>query len=129
MNRYLLDTSVIIDCLRGKKPATKLVSGLEGERASSLICLAELYEGVNQAQSKNQAEREVLDFFQALNKVYGLNENIAKTFGKIRAELKSEGKIIQDLDILIAATCIVHHLTLVTSNTKHFRRVKDLEIL
>ena len=49
--------------------------------------------------------------------------------GKKTAFLKKRGEIIEDMDIMIAATCISNNLILITSNKKHFQRVKGLEVL
>lgn len=129
MKRFLIETSVIIDYLRGKKEAVKLINGLEGELTSSFICLAELYEGVYRLKKYKKAEVGVLHFFRGLSEIYGLDKEIAKSFGRIRYELKKKGKRIEDLDILIAATCFAHNLILVTKNTRHFSRVEGLKIL
>lgn len=129
MKRYFIETSVIIDYLRGVKGAVKALEGLEGELASSFICLSELYEGIYRVRNKSNTEKGVLDFFNGLSKVYGLDRYIAESFGQIRMELKRQGKVIEDLDILLAATCIANNLILVTYNAKHFARVEGLQIL
>jgi len=49
-------------------------------------------------------------------------------YAKIKARLKSEGKILDDFDVLIAATAIVNNCMLVTNNTKHFKRINGLTI-
>ena len=129
MKKYFIETSAVIDYLRGKSETIKLINELGGELTSSYICLAELYEGIARTNKKEKAEKGVLDFFSGLSEVYGLDEEIAKTFGRIRADLKKEGKVIEDLDIIIASTCLVYDLVLVTYNPKHFRRIKNLKIL
>jgi len=128
MKKYFIETSVIISFLRGKKKAIELLEGIEGELSSSYICLAELYEGVSRVKEKAKAEKGVLEFFSGLNEVYGLDKEIAKNFGQIRAEFKQKGRVIEDLDIFLAATCLAYNLVLVTYNFKHFARVKNLEI-
>jgi tRNA(fMet)-specific endonuclease VapC len=50
------------------------------------------------------------------------------SFGKIKADLEREGKLIDDFDIAIAAIAISHKGGVVTSNLEHFKRIKDLEI-
>jgi len=54
-----------------------------------------------------------------------------KTFGKA-AELWSKarqtGKPHSDADILIAATALVHNLTLATGNTKHYDWIESLKL-
>ncbi len=129
MKRYFLETSVIVSFLRNKGNAIEVVENLKGELTSSFICLAELYEGIYRVKDRVRAEKAVLNFFTGLSEVYGLDREVAENFGRIRAELKRGGKIIEDLDILLAATCLTHNLTLVTYNAKHFKRVKDLKVL
>jgi len=36
--------------------------------------------------------------------------------------------MVQDPDLLIAATALTHGLTLVTRNVRHFQRVPDLDL-
>lgn len=129
MKRFLIETSVIVDYLRGKKEMVELVNNLEGELTSSFVCLAELYEGVCRLKKNKKAEAGVLNLFKGLNEVHGLDKEIAKNFGRIRYELKVKGRAIEDLDILIAATCFAHNLILVTKNIKHFSRIEGLKIL
>lgn len=129
MKSYLIETSVIVNFLRGKTQTVKEVEDLEGELASSLVCLAELYEGIYLVRRQEKAEKAVLNFFSGLSEIYGLDEEVAQNFGRIRAGLKRKGRVIEDLDILVAATCLAHNLILVTSNPKHFQRIDGLEIL
>lgn len=129
MKRYLIETSVVVNFLRGKIQAVKDVESLEGELTSSFVCLAELYEGIYRVRRKEKAEEAVLSFFSGLSEVYALDEEIAQNFGRIRAKLKQKGQAIEDLDILLAATCLAYNLILVTYNPRHFKRVEDLEIL
>lgn len=129
MKAYLIDTSVIINYLRDKGSAVETINILEGELTSSYICLAELYEGVSRVREKEKAEKQVLDFFTGLNQIYSVDEDTAKHFGQIRARLKTKGEVIEDLDILLAATCVANNLVLATANHKHFSRVPNLEIL
>jgi tRNA(fMet)-specific endonuclease VapC len=52
----------------------------------------------------------------------------SESFGKIKADLEREGKLIDDFDIAIAAIAISHKCGVVTSNLKHFQRIEDLEV-
>jgi len=125
---YLVETSVIIDYLRGKQRAVELIDGLEGRLVSSFVCLAELYEGVYRVKNKTHVERAVRQFFASMGVVLGLDDRIAKDFGRLRARLKSQGKLIEDMDLLIAATCLSYDATLITFNEKHFARVPGLKL-
>lgn len=126
MKTYLLDTSVIIDYLRGKQETVERVHALDGRFTSSIVCLAELYEGVYRVHNPQQVKETVENFFSSLSQVYSLSLEIAEVFGKLRAELKQRGEGLEDLDLLIAATCLSEHIPLVTQNTKHFSRVPHL---
>lgn len=46
----------------------------------------------------------------------------------LKANLRQQGLLIEDFDLLIAATALVHNLILVTNNTKHHSRVPGLGI-
>ncbi len=48
--------------------------------------------------------------------------------GRIRGSQLRQGVSYASIDLLIAATALVHDLTLVTHNTKDFARIPDLRI-
>jgi len=127
--KYFVETSAIIDFLRGDQKVIKLLGALEGDVTSSFVCMAELYEGMYRSGNRIKLENYVLTYFKSLSQVFGLDESIAAKFGELRSALKFKGNIIEDMDILIAATCLVYGLTLVTKNVKHFSRVGGLEIV
>jgi len=129
MKSYLLDTSVIINYLQGKDHVVSLLNNIEGELTSSYMCLAELYEGVSRVKNKLEVEKSITDFFKSLSGLYTVDEKVAKQFGAIRAKLKLRGDVIEDIDIFIAAICLVYDLTLITHNVKHFSRIDSLKIL
>lgn len=130
MKKYLIETSVIIPFLHGNAAVIQFLDRLDGELASSFVCLAELSEGVARVtRDREKITNGVSDFFAGMSDVYGINSDIARLFGKLRSTLKAEGHVIEDLDILIAATCLVHDLILITNNGKHFSRIKGLKIV
>lgn len=128
MKRYLIETSVIVNFLRNKNNAVDLIESLEGELFSSYVSLAELYEGISRVKNPKELEKGVIDFFTGMSEVYGLDAGTAKHFGQTRALLKQQGNVIEDLDILLGATCLAHNLTMVTYNIKHFERIPNLDI-
>jgi len=128
MMRYFLETSVIVNYLRGRPETVKLIEQLDGELSSSYICMAELYEGVARAASNEKLEEGVVDFFSGLSRVLGVDEAVAKQFGFIRAKLKKQGAVIEDIDIFLAATCITNDILMVTDNLKHFQRIEGLKL-
>ena len=46
----------------------------------------------------------------------------------VRADLLDRGIVVGELDLLIAATALVHNLTLVTHNTTDYRNIPNLRL-
>ncbi len=53
---------------------------------------------------------------------------IIEAFGSLKARLETDGRRLDDFDIVIAATAITLGYRLVTNNEKHFARIDGLEI-
>lgn len=126
---YLIDTDWIIDHLSGISATTEKLEELKSEGLGiSIISLAEIYEGVY--YSKNPvAAQEGVEYFLKDIAVIEVNQNTCKTFGKERGRLRKQGNLIDDFDLLIAATCLSHNLTLLSNNRKHFERITGLQII
>lgn len=66
--------------------------------------------------------------FISKNRVLPLTEQSVTISAEIYAELRKEGKPLDDIDLLIAGIAVANRLVLVTHNQGHFQRVKRLEI-
>jgi len=64
-----------------------------------------------------------------LSLVWELDQRSASESAAICSELWSEGLPLDDADVLIAGIARANQLVLVTNNTQHFRRIKDLDIV
>ncbi len=128
-NKFLIETSVIIEHLKGTKKGS-ILQNLSGKFYSSVICFAEIYEGLLHLPKNQQrkAKLSLNNFFNGLDGILGIDSKVARLFAEIRADLRKKGKLIEDLDILIAATAIENNLTLITFNKRHFKRVKGLKM-
>lgn len=129
MNAYFLDTSVVIDCIRGKKETSQFISNLKGSLFINYIVIAELSEGIYRVKDSKAMEAGIDAFINGVDGVLPINYNVSKLFGKIRTDLKEKGQIVEDFDILIASTCIENNLPILTLNKKHFDRIVGLEVL
>ena len=58
-----------------------------------------------------------------------LDDATMEVFARIRADLRRQGQLIPDLDLLIAATAIHHEITLLTRNVRHFARIPGLKLI
>lgn len=127
--RFLLDTSTCISIIR-ERPA-RVIRRLTAQDISdvgiSTITLSELEYGVEKS-SRPERNRLALAQFLAPLEVLPYDDRAASAYGPIRAELERQGTPIGPLDTLIAAHALALGLTLVTSNTREFRRVPGLAV-
>lgn len=125
---YCVDTSLIIDILRGdKKLALKLQNLLRiHDVYISVITLCELYKGAYAHENsiiKTSDVKNIISSFELLS----FNEKVCEEFGKMYAKLKKTGKIIPELDLLIASLIKANNLILATRDNKHFKNV-DIKV-
>jgi len=126
--RYLLDTSVISDFIKGETGTqTRLKQTPPTEAAVSSITVMELYYGLALNPKRAETVEPIItELLSSLNIFpFGILE--AQQTAHIRANLKSQGKPIGAYDVLIAATALQHNLIMVTANQREFERVSGLE--
>jgi len=127
--RYLLDTCVISDFIKGEARTTaKLKQTPPVDIAVSAITVMELRYGLalnpQRAQKVEPAIASLLSSVTILP--FGTME--AEQAAQIRAVLKSQGQPIGAYDILIAVTALQHNLIMITANQREFERVPGLQI-
>lgn len=49
-------------------------------------------------------------------------------YAEEKARLMKSGNLIDDFDLLIGSTAVVHEMTMVTNNETHFERIKGIKI-
>jgi tRNA(fMet)-specific endonuclease VapC len=128
--KFMLDTNICIYIIRQKPP--KVLKHFKaysvGDIGISSITLAELRFGVEKSQhiQKNQ---EALDAFVLPLEIADFDEKAARVYGEIRAELEKAGDPVGSMDMLIGAHAMSLGLTLVTNNTREFRKIKHLKVI
>lgn len=127
--RYLVDTDWAVYYLRGKEP---YVSGLKEYRkrglSISVVSLAELYEGVFRAAEPQEREKTLQDFLAGLT-VVDVTREVARTFGRLRAWLRSQGVTVPDLDLMIGSTAVCYDLVLLTDNRRHYEKIPGIGLV
>ncbi len=128
---YLLDTNTCI-FIKNKKPITVLkkleqVIRKREELYLSSISVAKLQYGVYNSQSIEKNRISLVEFLVPFE-ILDFDDTDAEVFGKIRAELKKQGRIIGPYDMLIAAQAIARDLILVTNNVDEFNRIAGLKL-
>ena len=126
--RYLLDTNTCIYLLNGNQMLEDKVRKIGVYSLSLSNCiLAELYFGAYNSK-KVKANLQRIEQFKKYLTILSGSEDSARIFGKIKVDLKEQGKIIDDFDLLIASIALSNDCILVTNNTNHFDRIEGLHI-
>jgi len=128
----LIDSSFVIDLERRRGSVAELRERIGGDRmAIATITLSELLVGIHRAsdQARQARRQESLHRLVALVRVLPFDEEVARRHAAIAAELTAIGEPIGAHDLIIAATAIVHGLTLITLDLRHFPRVPGLALL
>ena len=115
--KYLIDTNVFIESFRRPKSniAEKLNSVPVEDLATSAVVAGELLLGPYRQKSKSrESTQDILSLFLVMD-VLPFNLRCAQKFAEIGATLLDAGIQIGDLDLQIAATALVHGLTVVTA--------------
>ncbi len=119
---YLIDTNVVSEAFRGSPQAIAWLNLPSSNPLHlSVISLGEIERGIVLAQRRDHGRAAKLSKWlsglraEYLDRVLPVDEKIALAWGKISAT-KERG----DADGLIAATALVHGLTLVTRNVRDF---------
>lgn len=125
---YMLDTNVCVDYLNGRYPnvIARVHACHPEEICVSAVAVAELRYGADHsAQRKRNHAR--LDVLLGEIRCVAFDQDAARVFGRMRAQLEKEGRLIGPYDMQIAAHALHLSVTLVTDNVAEFARVKDLK--
>jgi tRNA(fMet)-specific endonuclease VapC len=127
---YLLDTSTCIAMLRNRPPAVRARALAAETRHETLlissIVVHELWYGVYKSSNIARNETALRGFLAGNLETVAFDMADAKIAGEIRAVLETRGRMIGAYDPLIAAQCLRHNFILVSTDVRHFERVKDL---
>lgn len=125
---YLVDTDWVIDHFNRVEPVTLRLQALQREGlALSIISVAELWEGVYFSKDPKRSQAMLEEFLSGVV-LLGIDEEICKRFAHLRGSQRRKGRPVGDFDLLIAASALRHHLTLLTNNRRHFEGIEGLRI-
>ena len=127
---YLLDTNVLSNSF-DRRPNRGVVEWIrtlrESETFTSAVCIGALFRGLGrfpEGERRRRLEawlRRVAGGDDALP-VLPVTVEVAERRGLLVGSLDATGHTPQAADSLIAATALVHNLTVVTRNTRDFER-------
>jgi tRNA(fMet)-specific endonuclease VapC len=129
MPRFMLDTDTCSYVLKRSQPLVlkRLQSLPVSDVCMSVITKAELLYGVEVSPRRAQDATALAAFLPYVD-VLELDEDVARHYAEIRADLKKRGALIGANDLFIAAHARARGLTLVTNNTGEFGRVSGLAL-
>ena len=109
--------------LRNKKEIINKINNLqkEGKISVTTISLCELYKGLH-LSNRAQNELFILDNFAQSVKILDLNWQICRKFGEMYNRLEKNGRMINELDIMIASITEANNVTLITQD-KDFKNM------
>ncbi len=124
---FLLDTDICSAYLKGDRLVGNRFLQYTGGLRVSMITLGELYTWVLRAKASPKRAQALIDLLNDVT-VLDVTSDVAHKFGEMRADLLERGLPPSDLDLLNAATALVHNLTLVTHNTRDYLTVPGLHL-
>ena len=120
--KLLVDTDVIIDLLKGVKPARDLFKSKNIDIYCSILSKKEL---LSKSGLSNSERKRIMGLMLKL-KVLKIDKDIHNRYMLLVNKYgERQGSIV---DYVIAATACVKNLPLLTRNRKHFKQIKEIKL-
>jgi len=127
MNRALIDTDILSYYFKGDALVVANFQKYLAKFEIIEISLITYYEIMSGLLYKNALKQlEIFNDFVSENVVIAATEESCKISSGIYSKLRTDGELIDDIDLLIAGIAIENEMTLVTNNTNHFGRISGL---
>jgi tRNA(fMet)-specific endonuclease VapC len=126
--RYLLDTSTVSALARPRPPTglQRRIALHGGQYAIASLVVAELRFGAQRHPDPVRRERlsAFVDGVVSSTPVLAFEERAGEWLGVERARLEAAGSSVDLADLIIAATAAVNQMVVVTTNLRHFERLR-----
>ena len=125
---YLIDSDIMIYSLnKNEKVQAQFLKYEKVPKYISVITYGELLYG---AKKSIQVEKNLASLYRVRNlfPVIKIDLPIIEIFSDLKVKYQKRGTVIDDFDLLIAATALTYNQILVTNNTKHFSKIKELAL-
>ncbi len=137
--KYLLDTNIISEFV-SKRPNYKVLDYIDSLDENSIylsvITIGEIIFGIKKLDKSSKSkkiekllewvENDLIARFEG--RIVEIDLEIMIKWGEINAKLQKLGRPLPIMDSLIASSCLVKDLILITRNTKDFYNI-DLKII
>ncbi|HLJ24369.1 MAG TPA: type II toxin-antitoxin system VapC family toxin [Candidatus Acidoferrales bacterium] len=125
----MLDTDICIYLAKNRFPqVTARFERLHPDQpVMSVITYGELHHGANKSSDRPRSLSYLAELIHHIP-VEGLTASVAEAYGRIRATLQEQGRVIGSNDLWIAAHAMALDITLATNNEREFLRVSGLSV-
>ncbi len=123
----LLDTTFLIDLIRGREEALKIIEK-EEILLTTQINMFEIIKGLYLMNVSRANFPKVINLFQEIRILPLDDKGIIKS-AEISSDLYKEGLPVDDSDCLIAGIALSHSVdVIITRNSRHFDRIKGIKV-
>ena len=124
---YLLDTDTLIYFLKGHETVVQnFRSHVNKPKAISVITYGELIYGARKSERVPENLAKVYRLAE-LYPIIDITRPVMDSFGELKASLSASGSTIDDFDLQIGCIALMLNYTVVTNNTKHFKKIPGLK--
>lgn len=129
LKQVLIDTDILSLFFRGNEKVKEHFQEYLKEFERINICIITYYEILSGLKYRD-SKKLLTSFLKFLkhNNIIPLTKNSVEVSASIYASLRKKGTPLDDVDLLIAGISISNDMTLITHNTKHFKRIENLVI-
>lgn len=126
---YLIDTDISLFSTKGKYRLKEkfMTIGFRNCWLSEITKAELLFSIANSGSEFVEQNTSVINAYLSKFAILPIS-NVLPLFAEEKAYLQRKGQIIADFDLLIGVTAIYYNLTLVTHNTKHFSRLRNIRL-
>ena len=125
---FVVDTNTCSAYIRGNPLAYNRFLQYSGQLYISVVTFGELTIWASRAKAPPKRAAEVQDLLKSVT-IIDVDVDIGRKFGEVQAGLLGCGKPAPPLDLLIAATALVHGYSVVSHNTADFQNVPGLTVV
>lgn len=124
----IIDSDILIYFLKGNETVVhNLLLIKKDELFTTRINYSELLFGAFNSHRVSENLERIHTYLSKFH-ILEFDKQSSEIFAELKANLKKQGNIIADMDLMIASITIAHNKTLVTNNLKHFQRLTMLKI-
>jgi len=120
--KLLIDTDIVIDALKGIKPARELFKAKEIDIYCSILTKKEL---LSKEGLSNSERKRIIALLKKI-KILKIDDDISKKYFLIIKRYGEKPDMIADY--VIAATAWAKKLPILTRNRRHFEHIKEITL-